>query len=122
MTTADVRPAEDVLRLGFRQISLSPRGDVRFQKPLLEVWNGLSAFTAGVLPAVVYTAVSAGGRTRSARDDSFVSIAMRISVVAAVLAPFVFRPMLKSRRGANWAACGPAKSPIGLSTSARWTA
>ncbi len=82
--------------------SFTHSNHVSLERHLLQVWDGLSVFITGTGCAVFYTAMNQGLSAIVSFDDTFVPVAMRISIVACLLAPVVFKPVRIARFSTDW--------------------
>lgn len=102
--SVNVRSADAPLpSSSLRTASFARSTFVSIERYILQIWDGLSVFLTGTLCAVVYTAVKQG-QPGGVPVDNFIPIAMRISVVACLLAAMVFQPVRISRLGSDWRA------------------
>jgi Undecaprenyl-phosphate glucose phosphotransferase len=86
-----------------RNQSYTYSNHVSLERHLLQVWDGLSVFITGTVCACFYTAMKQGVSAIVSFDDTFIPVAMRISIVACLLAPVVFKPVrIIARSGADW--------------------
>ncbi len=100
---ANVGPARKALTPSQPKIAIGPHAvTVSIQRFLLQVWDALGVFITGIVCAIVYIATKLNAPPASEFAEDFILIAMRISLVAGLLAPFVFRPVPISRRDADW--------------------
>ena len=78
----------------FRSSALSPRKQASasaVERRLLQAWDGFAVFATGMLCAFTYTTLQPHEPMLSTPPDGFILIAMRISLVASLIAPLVFR-------------------------------
>ena len=85
------------------------------QRRLLQAWDGVAVFSTGMLCAAIYMAMHPYEPMLSPPPDGFVLIAMRISLVTSLVAPFVFQGVQLSRQDRNWPSLlGQAAAKLGV--------
>ncbi len=72
------------------------------ERRLLQAWDGAAVFATGMVCAFLYTTVQPHEPLLSTPPDGFMLIAMRISLVASLIAPLVFRRVRLSGADIVW--------------------